>query len=164
MRINDLLIINIIIFFRMHIKWNWGTKLVLAMVAFMLMIISMVIYMVMQDVSLVEKDYYPRGQAYQEMIEKVQNNVSYDNDITAWIENNEVRVSFPRYYRPEATRGSIHFYHRVSDLNDRMAAFDLDANGVFAYPADGLKGRYILKISWEQDGLEYYTEKDITVE
>ncbi len=130
----------------------------------MLMIISMVVFMFRQDISLVERDYYPRGQAYQEMIRSVNNTVPYANDITAGLKSNVVHVSFPDFFRPESTEGNIHLYHRVSDENDRYAELTLDENCVFSYPADGLQGRYILKISWQQDGVQYYTEKSILIE
>lgn len=148
----------------MKIEWNWGTKLVIAMAAFMLMVIAFVVVMFQQDISLVEKDYYPRGQAYQDMIRQVQNTVPYAGDIHADAADDELRISFPAFFRPEATQGLVHFYHRIDDAHDRYVRLSLDENGVFSYPARGLKGRYILKISWQQDDIDYYTEKSITFE
>ncbi|MBE0661805.1 MAG: FixH family protein [Bacteroidales bacterium] len=148
----------------MKIQWNWPTKLVVAMAAFMLMIISLVVFMFQQDISLVEKDYYPRGQAYQEMIDMVQNTVPYANDIIAKVEINEVHIAFPAFFRPEKVEGQVHFYSRINDANDRFANLNLNEDGVFIYPVDGFKGRFILKISWQQDGIDYYTEKDISIE
>jgi len=58
----------------------------------------------------------------------------------------------------------VHFYHRIDDAHDRYVRLSLDENGVFSYPARGLKGRYVLKISWQQDDIDYYTEKSITFE
>jgi hypothetical protein len=148
----------------MKIQWNWPTKLVVAMAAFMLMIISLVIFMFQQDISLVEKDYYPRGQVFQEMIDKVQNTVPYANDIIAKVEDNEVHVAFPAFFRPEKVEGHVHFYSRIDDSNDRFADLTLNEDGVFIYPVNGLKGRFILKISWQQERTDYYTEKNISVE
>ena len=148
----------------MNIKWNWGTKLVIAMAAFMLMILGFVAFMVRQDVSLVEKDYYPRGQAYQEMIEKTRNTDPHASEIVAGYDENFVYVSFPSFFRPEAVSGKVHFYHRVSDVNDFFTELILDENGFFSYPVQRLKGRYIIKLDWEQDGIEYYTEKNLTIE
>lgn len=148
----------------MKIQWNWGTKLVLAMAAFMLMIISFVVFMFQQDISLVEKDYYPRGQAYQEMIDKVQNTVPYANDIIAKVENNAVQIAFPTFFLPDKVEGLVHFYSRIDDSNDRFIGLTLNEDGVFTYPVNGIKGRFILKISWQQDGIDYYTEKNISIE
>ncbi len=146
----------------MKIKWNWGTKLVVAMAAFMLMVLAFVVVMFRQEVSLVEKDYYPRGQAYQEMIERVRNTLPYATDIRAVTEDGVLKVTFPEFFRPEATAGEVHFYHRVSDVKDFYSKLSLDDNSVYTYPAKNFKGRYILKITWQQDGIDYYTERSIT--
>jgi hypothetical protein len=148
----------------MNIKWNWGTGVVMGLGFFILMIISLVVVMFQQDISLVEKDYYPRGQAYQQMIENVQNTVPYARDITVNYTGNTIVVSFPEFFRPDATEGYVHLYHRVSDQQDRYTSLTLDSNRTFTYPANGLSGRYILKMTWQQDGIDYYTEKSITIE
>jgi nitrogen fixation protein FixH len=146
----------------MKITWNWGTKLVIAMATFMLMVIAFVVVMFQQEISLVEKDYYPRGQAYQEMIQQVQNTAPYADDIHAEVVQNGLRISFPAFFRPEATQGIVHFFHRISDKHDLHVRLSLNEEGVFTYPAQDLKGRYVLKISWQQDDIDYYTEKSIT--
>ncbi len=148
----------------MKIQWNWGTKLVIAMGAFMLMVISMVVFMVRQDVSLVEKDYYPRGQAHQEMIDRVQNTLPYVNDILAVVENGSVIISFPPFFEPLSTEGFVHVYHRISDANDRYLPLMLDQSNRFSFPLAGMHGRFILKITWQQKGVDYYTEKNIDLQ
>lgn len=148
----------------MKIKWNWGTMLVIGMAAFMLMILALVARMASVDVSLVEKDYYPKGLAYQEKLDKVQNTVPYASDIIATIENNMLKVSFPDFFQPDAVEGAVWIYHRVTDTKDIEVDLKLDQNGVFNYPAANMRGRYIIKIDWEQEGVAYYTEKRITVD
>jgi hypothetical protein len=148
----------------MKIKWNWGTKLVIAMAAFMIMVLSFVVVMFQQDINLVEKDYYPKGQAHQELIVKIRQTMPYANDILASFENEEISVVFPAFFRPESTKGTVHLYHRIDDAHDRFSDLVLNENGIFTYPASHLSGRYILKISWHQDDTEYYTEKNVTIE
>ncbi len=145
-------------------KWNWGSKIVVAMAAFMIMIIIMVVYMFQQDISLVESDYYPRGQAHQEMIDKTMNTVPYASEIIAGHQNGTIVIRFPGFFRPQAVKGEVHFYHRITDTRDRFTELRLDENGVFSFPAEGLLGRYIIKIDWEQDGIGYYTEKSMTID
>ncbi len=148
----------------MKIKWNWGTKLVIAIVAFMLMIIAFGIYMASNKVSLVEPDYYPRGQAYQDMIEHIQNTIPYASDIQVHNDNGTIRIAFPDFFRPDAVEGSVHFYHRTSDLKDEYAKLELSDEGVFSFPVEKMNGRYIIKIEWKQDEVGYYTEKDLFIE
>lgn len=148
----------------MKITWNWGTMLVIGMAAFMLMILALVARMASVDVSLVEKDYYPKGLAYQEKLDKVQNTVPYASDIIAKVENKILTVSFPEFFQPDAVNGAVWIYHRVTDAKDIEVDLKLDQNGVFSYPATNMRGRYIIKIDWEQNGIVYYTEKRITID
>lgn len=148
----------------MKIHWHFGTKVMLGFGLFILMIAIMVIRMAQEDISLVEKDYYPKGQAYQDLLDKVQNTVPYAADIQAWIENDTIMVSFPDFFRPESVIGSVHFYHRITDSKDIHTQLKINEKGVFAFPLKELKGRFIIKIDWVQDGIGYYTEKNITIE
>ena len=148
----------------MKIKWNWGTGAISGLIMLMLMIVGMVIRMSMEDISLVEKDYYPKGQAHQEMIDKVRNTIPYASSIEASVENGLVVVSFPAFFRPDAVKGTVHIYHRVTDSKDILVPLQLDKDGVFAYPSHEMRGRYILKIDWNHDGEAYYTEKSIVIE
>jgi hypothetical protein len=146
-----------------NIQWHWGTKLVIAMIAFMLMVLSFVFVMLQQDIDLVEKDYYPKGQAHQQLITRVQNTIPYASQITVENDDDRIMVSFPDFFCPNKTSGEVHLYHRVSTANDRLVALSLNENGMFTYPVSHLHGRYIMKISFRQDGVEYYTEKNITI-
>lgn len=148
----------------MKIKWNWGTKLVIAMIAFMLMVVALVVRMAREDISLVEKDYYPKGQAYQELLDKVQNTLPYASEIHAEIQHDTVLISFPDFFEPESVRGSIHFYNRTSENKDFYIPLELDSDRIFRHFAGNIKGRYIVKIDWEQQGVSYYTEKNLTLE
>lgn len=148
----------------MKVNWNWGTKLVIAMGLFMAMIVAFVVVMVKQEVSLVEPDYYPKGQAFQQMITSTENTVAYAGQITAQADREAIRVKFPEFFRPGAVEGNMHVYNRVSDRGDRHANFTLDSTGTLIYPAEGLSGRYILKLNWTQDNVGYYTEKSVTIQ
>ena len=52
-------------------KWNWGTKLFIAIVIFMGFIFVLVYMRTRHDVSLVENDYYPKGLKYQDRLEEI---------------------------------------------------------------------------------------------
>lgn len=148
----------------MKITWNWGTGLVIGMAAFMLMILALVARMASVEVSLVEKDYYPKGLAYQDKLDKVQNTEPYASDIVAKVENKMLTVSFPDFFQPDAVKGNVWIYHRVTDSKDVEVDLKLDQSGMFRYPATNMRGRYIIKIDWEHNGVAYYTEKRLTID
>ncbi len=45
----------------MKIKWNWGTKITIAIILFVSMILGFVYTATQNPIILVEKDYYPKG-------------------------------------------------------------------------------------------------------
>lgn len=147
----------------MKIKWNWGTKLVIAMAAFMIMVVLFVVRMVREDVDLVEKDYYPKGQAYQDLIDKRSNAAGFADQILLTVEQGVVRISFPTSFNPAKIEGTVHFYQRVAEQNDRLVKLTVDANHFFSYPAKSLSGRYIVKIDWAYEGEAYYVEKNMNL-
>ncbi len=144
-------------------KWNWGTKLMLAMAAFMVMLITFAVLMMKEEINLVDKEYYPKGQAYQEMIGKKERAAVFADSIVAVEQQQQIVLSFPASVAPEKIRGTLHFYDRMQQAGDRF--FDLKAptNGQFVFPINELHGRYILKIDWEYEGQTYYNEIKLTL-
>ncbi|MCC7318313.1 MAG: FixH family protein [Bacteroidales bacterium] len=145
-------------------KWNWGTKLALAMAAFMIMIIIFAVLMMRENIQLVEKDYYPKGQAFQELIQKKTNTVPFEEEIKYTIGQGQLQIMFPVFFEPEQIKGTVHFYNRMEEFGDKTFELKPDANGFFKFPLPELHGRYIVKIDWTFNNQGYYTEKTIVIE
>lgn len=145
----------------MTMKWNWGTKLAIAMAAFMLMIIIFAVRMMRESVDLVEKDYYPKGQAYQQMIDKKANAAPYADSIHINIEDGFIKLRFPVSFPPEKITGTAHLYDRVTETGDKLFTLTVGAGGQFWLPVNQNKGRYIVKIDWVCEQKAYYVEKPI---
>ena len=120
-------------------KWNWGTKLVVAMAVFMGFIIVLVIQSAKNDVNLVEKDYYPKGLKYQDRLDEIEN-------------------AAPFQIKPDT--GSLYFF-RPSDTDfDKL--YKLEPNSKYAQflpKNDFQKGKYLVKIYWQENNMGYYVEK-----
>jgi len=144
-------------------KWNWGTKLFIAATAFLIMVIIFGIIMASQDLDLVEKDYYPKGQVHQELIDKRSNAHEFAHLIKTKVENGMVIVNFPETFDPDEIEGQVHFYHRITDKYDKFVELSLDTNLVFMQPVGFMRGRYIIKIDWTHQGEAYYVEKSIDI-
>ncbi len=145
-------------------KWNWGTKLVLAMAAFMSMLIIFAVLMMREEVPLVEKKYYPKGQAFQETIEKRNRAKVFNDSIVATQHGREIILSFPKSLRQDGISGNLHLYNRMTENGDRFFTLQADDQGQFVFPKDSLNGRYILRIDWQYDNIDYYTEKNMTLQ
>lgn len=147
----------------MSIKWNWGTKLAVAMASFMLMVIAFGVVMFNEGVDLVEKDYYPKGQAHQELINKRNNAAEFADQITLTVEQGIVSINFPNNFEPSKIDGTVHFYQRTTDKYDRLVKLTVDTNHFFSYPSKSLSGRYIVKIDWTYEGEAFYVEKTMNL-
>jgi hypothetical protein len=144
-------------------KFNWGTKLAIAMAAFMIMIIIFVVLMMREDVNLVESDYYPKGQKYQEIIDKKQQSAELSDSLVTGYTDGFVTIQFPKGMNYSKITGSAHFYHRVESKFDFKTIVNPDTNGIFFYKADNLYGRYIVKTDWQYNGVSYFNENSLNI-
>lgn len=145
----------------MKINWNWGTKLFIAIVMFMSLIIGFVIFSFNNDVSLVEKDYYPKGQEYQQRLNEIKN-ASFKRDFFK-IEQlaEDVTLNCPDLH---ADTASIYFFRPSDTKLDRI--FDISSGDtIFVFGKAGFKrGKYLLKVYWNSDNVGYYFERDFFFE
>lgn len=144
-------------------KWNWGTKLALAMAAFMIMLIIFAVLMMRESVDLVERDYYPKGQAFQELIQKKTQTAPYETEFEYTMDQGQLQIAFPRFFEPAQIKGTAFFYNRMEEYGDKTFGLVPDSQGVFVLPLPEVKGRYIVKIDWTFNNLGYYTEKTIEI-
>jgi len=145
----------------MKINWNWGTKLFIAIVLFMSLIIGFVIFSFNNDVNLVEKDYYPKGQEYQQRLNEIKN-ASLKRDFFKIEQLAEGAVlNCPDL---QADTASIYFFRPSDNKLDRI--FDISSGDtIFMFGNSGFKrGKYLLKVYWNSDNVGYYFERDFFFE
>ncbi|MBE0637253.1 MAG: FixH family protein [Bacteroidales bacterium] len=144
-------------------KWNWGSKLAVAMAAFMIMVIIFGVVMFREGVDLVESDYYPKGQAHQELINKRNNAAGFADQISLNVDQGIIRIGFPELFDPSKMEGTVLFYQRTSDQYDKLVKLAVDTSHFFSFPTKGLTGRYIVKIDWTYEGEGFYLEKTMNL-
>jgi hypothetical protein len=145
----------------MNIKWNWGTKLALWITVFILFMLGLVFMTIMNDVTLVEKDYYPKGLDYQNRINEMENAKLVNASFKVKQLENEIEIQFPNV---NADSGTIYFFRPSNNQMDRMIRFDDSDNGVKHLDiSDFHKGKYVMKISWKSANKAYYLEQVMTL-
>lgn len=140
-------------------KWNWGTKIVISMVVFMLFLTIFFVMMSRQTFYLVEKDYYPKGLEYQEKIDKIENAKQLGEPIQ--LENMEEYLvfSFPSVLTPDEIDGNIFLYRPSDGTQDVSMAIKLDSLNKHVFLLeDVLKGKYTAKIDYTDNTKDYYQE------
>ncbi|MEP2771494.1 MAG: FixH family protein [Fulvivirga sp.] len=139
---------------------NWGTRIVIAFACFVAVIVSLVVISMRQNISLVDKDYYVQEIAYQEQIERINNKNELSQKPEINKENGKIIISIP----DSELVGEVHFF-RPSDAGlDKKYALKLDENGQQQFSAyDFEKGLWRVKVNWNKNGKEYYSEHSLTL-
>ena len=141
----------------MNIKWNWGTKLTLFIIAFMVFIFVLVFLSTQNSIILVEKDYYPKGLQFQNRIDERNNALALRDSFEIRQLEEFVVLRFPEIH-PDT--GTVVFYRHNDKQLDQIIRIQPDENWEMHFPlTDFRKGKYLLKVNWFEDGKGYYVEK-----
>ena len=94
-------------------------------------------------------------------MKRVENTSLYAQDFDV-IYSDNCLLKFPDYFIGKKLEGKILFF-RPSDYDyDRSFDINLDGNGEQAFELDHfIKGRYIVRVTFEHDSVPYYLEKEI---
>lgn len=141
---------------------NWGTKIVLGMVAFMLFIVAMVVYMfsVHGKDALVDEDYYEKGINYnqeynarQQMIDDKAEPVITINDSHVIIQLKDSASYELKLMRPALAKDDM-------KVNGTTVG---DANLILLNHKGMHKGMWFLELKWNSQNKVYLFKKNITL-
>lgn len=140
----------------MTIKWNWGTKIMLVYVGFVLFMLSFVYFSSQQKFDLVTPDYYAQELKYQQVIDGQNNTNALEKPMQIEEVNNSIVIALP--IGASDIKGTIQFYRpNNADLDFNLV---LNGSGTIAVPKDRLKsGIYKVKATWTTGGKAYFDEQ-----
>ena len=145
-------------------KINWGTGIVIALVAMIGGMIFLVSIAVRQDYDLVDNDYYQKSVNYQQHIEEVKNTATLAEKIKFEQSADTLKIVFPNLGNAQEYSGEIHFYSPVEEKRDETVKLKLNESFVQTIGLNKLKGgRYTIKIGWSAGTVSYYQEEEITL-
>lgn len=145
-------------------KINWGTGILITIIIFMVITVSTVVFLMNQDVDLVESDYYAKGIDHQKQIERINRANSMDEEVKIDLENEVVRITFPDRYKSEAISGTIQFYRPSDSKKDITLPISLDTVAQQVVPVKLLqKGYWKVKLNWTENAVEYYKESSFVI-
>ena len=146
-------------------KFNWGTGLIIAMVLFMVFIVSMVAYVSNKSVELVSENYYEQEINYEDRIVATSNGNEHKENITISNPNGNVFVHFNDEAISNEAKGEIHMYRANNKEMDVVVPFsNLKNNQIIIPNTDVQAGKYNVQISWQENDKNYYVAKSIVVE
>ncbi len=142
---------------------NWGNKLILVFVVFVLFMGVLVYKSVNTRYDLVSKDYYKDELRYQDKIDGLANAAKV-SDIVVSQDAENVFVDFPKELNGSKSEGEAWFYCATDESKDKKIPLQADVNGRQVFAKNQLsKTHYLLKLSWKIGSNFYFAEKEVTI-
>ncbi len=144
---------------------NWGHKILIVIIVFLVAMLGMVFYASMQTNEMVDENYYQKEMAYQNVINAKQNllNVSSDNVVSQTMM--EVVITLPIGTFEKLEKGHIELMRNDAAAKDVHMDIKAHGNNRYVFPKSDLsKGMYKARVSWVSRGVEYYKEETVFVE
>ncbi|MGB0896645.1 MAG: FixH family protein [Flavobacteriaceae bacterium] len=143
---------------------NWGTSIVLAIIAFIAFILFFVIKMSTNsnyDHDLVVDDYYKSELAFQDEINKEQNLQSLSENIKVDVTEKGIFVIFPKELPSDAIKGQVFLYRPSNKKLDIEIPLSVSSNILFLPKKDLVDGRWNLIIDFTCNNVEYLFKQDL---
>lgn len=145
-------------------KFNWGTGILVSIIIFMIISLVTMVYLMNQDVDLVESDYYAKGINHQKQIDRVNRTNLMEDSSLILVEKDYVKLIFPKTYYSKKVSGTIQFYRPSDSKKDFTLPVSLDTISQQVIPLKLLeKGYWKVKLNWTADAIEYYKESSFVV-
>lgn len=145
-------------------KVNWGTAIVIAIISFMVFILTFVYRSAVMEKyqhELVSEDYYGDELHYQEEIDKLKNASELEVDVTFVRTADGLTFRFPEGLEPEKITGTISLQRPSNKSLDLKVPIELTEND-FLIPDQNLaSGKYIVVVDWKYEDSEYMFKDEI---
>ena len=145
-------------------KFNWGTGIIIAFIAFISFIMYFVIQMNMNekyDTSLVTGDYYKAELEYQNDINKENNSKSLESNLSWKRTDKGLEISFPESLDNTKITGTVFLYRPSNEQVDFETAISLSNHNLLIPDNRLLDGRWNIKVDWQYKGKSYLYKKEI---
>lgn len=142
---------------------NWGIKITVLYVGFVILILSLVSMAMHQNVDLVSKDYYEQELKFQDKIDKGNRTNALKEPLTWEIKHGSLLLKFPEQFKGKKISGSIYFFRPSDETMDKTIPLSADTLQLNIPTNQLKKGLYKMQINWEANKEEYYNEGIIQI-
>jgi hypothetical protein len=144
-------------------KFNWGYKIAVFYITFVVGIMYLVIRSSQQEVDLVTPDYYAQELKYQDRIDESNRAASLSTAIQCTIEHNVIKVIFPPEFTGKKISGQVLVYCAADKRNDINSSLSvMDGQAKISVPEKN-SGMHEVQVSWEAEGVKYYSAKNLFI-
>lgn len=139
--------------------FTWGKGLIMVMILFAAALGFFFIFSSSNQLMLVEDDYYEEEIQYQKKIDKIRKTEQLTDKVTFKQKGDTMNLHFPVSSADDSIKGILHFYRPSDSRLDVFMPLQPDTSGLQQVDLGKLhRGKYLLKLDWKMNGLEYYQE------
>ncbi|MDY0781405.1 FixH family protein [Tenacibaculum sp. IB213877] len=145
-------------------KFNWGTGIVIAIMAFIGFIMFMVVTMITDknyDHDLVTEKYYQKELSYQKNIDAIKNAKNLEHPVELIKTNEGLKVLFPSNFNPTEIKGKVFLYRPSNKKLDFELPISI-SNPYLLVPENNLLGgRWNIEVSFNYKNKDYLVTKEL---
>lgn len=142
----------------MKIKLTWPAGIIIAIISFMVFILSFVYKSIAIDKyqhELVSEDYYGDELHYQEEINKLNNAKTLLKDIELMNSSEGILIKFPENIEDDQVSGTISFQRLSNKKLDFMEEIHLTGHEQLISESKMVPGKWIVRIEWQHGDQQY---------
>ncbi len=144
-------------------KFNWGTGILIFLILFLLACGLFIGFAMRQDISLVHEDYYEKGADHSQQMLVEARSAQYKNAIETQMKEGVLLIDIEASLATKMDSARFHLYRPSDSKYDILESFEA-SDSPFIIPGDELiAGRYILKVYWSWDGLNYEIDQSVFI-
>ena len=144
-------------------KLSWGTGIAITLAAFMSFILFLVFQTTQVNHDLDAADYYKQEINYQQKIEAKANFDALNQPLQVQQDESSLTVHFPKTAEEGARSGELHFFRPDNSRLDVLVDLEPTAGSQQIDKDQLLPGKYRLRLSWQQDQRDYFTEQTLFI-
>ncbi len=143
---------------------NWGTKITLVYVGFVMLIVSLVFISATNKSELVAADYYEQELKFQDRIDAIKNEQELAVTINYEVLTQFIALNYLTKEIKNDFKGEVLFFRPSDSKKDIEVPLKFDSEGKQMINKSLLsKGMYKMCVYWKNEGKHFYKEAMITI-
>lgn len=146
-------------------NFNWGKKITVVYVLFVLMLLVVVWFSFRQDPNMVTDNYYEKELTFQSQIEKEKRGNELPVKPIMYFNKKILTFTFPKNFDYNKIGGKIHLYRPSDYKQDIIIPIELDSLNKQEIGIENIeKGLWKVKLDWFNENITYFNEFNIMVQ
>jgi|ETNmetMinimDraft_21_1059911.scaffolds.fasta_scaffold04438_6 hypothetical protein len=144
-------------------KFNWGHGITIFIICFMSLILMFVFKTTQLNTELYAKDYYDQEIKYQDKINAITNFKHLNQSVLTDQNETAFKIILPPFFSHKKFNGNVYFYRPENSLLDLK--IPISNNTEISVSKNKIsKGKYTMKLSFNDDIRAYFVEQKIIIQ